>query len=58
MPDARAAHDADSSGMSWLHSDEVRGLVEEGLEQGYVSGARVAAALSELEVTVEQLDEL
>jgi RNA polymerase primary sigma factor len=50
--------DSTSVDLALLHSDEVRGLIAEGHEQGYLSGAQIAAALRDVEFAVEQLDEL
>ncbi|MFA4965148.1 MAG: RNA polymerase sigma factor RpoD [Thermoleophilia bacterium] len=41
-----------------LASDEVRGLLEEGREQGYLEGAHIASALRDVDLTAEQLEEI
>ena len=41
-----------------LTSDEVRGLLEEGREQGYLEGAHIASALRDVDLTAEQLEEI
>ena len=58
MPESSSADDVTSAVLALLHTDEVRGLIEEGHEQGRLSGAHIAAALRDMDVTVEQLDEL
>jgi len=58
VPESSPADDVTSVDLALLHTEEVRGLIEEGREQGCLSGAQIAAALHDLEVTVEQLDEL
>jgi RNA polymerase primary sigma factor len=50
--------DVTPADLALLSSDEVRGLIEEGHEQGYLSSAQVASALHDVEVTAEQLEEL
>jgi RNA polymerase primary sigma factor len=47
-----------SADLALLQSDEVRGLIEEGHAQGYLSSAHIAAALQDVESTPDQLDEL
>ena len=58
MSESSSEDDISCADLALLHSDEVRGLVEEGHEQGYLSGAHIAAALQDVEPAVEQLDEL
>ena len=58
MPESSSADDATSADLALLHTDEVCGLIEEGHEQGYLSGVYIAATLHYLDLTVEQLDEL
>src|ERR1035437_9204380 len=58
MPESSAADEVTSADLALLHADEVCGLIEEGHEQGYLSGAYIAATLHDLDLTVEQLDEL
>jgi RNA polymerase primary sigma factor len=41
-----------------LCSDEMHALIEEGREQGYLEGARFEAALHEVDLTPEQLEEV
>jgi RNA polymerase primary sigma factor len=41
-----------------LRAGELRGLVEEGSEQGYLEGAHAADVLRDLELTPEQVDEV
>ena len=40
MPESSAADEVTSADLALLHADEVCGLIEEGHEQGYLSGAR------------------
>ena len=58
MPESFSADEVTSADLALLHTDEVCGLIEEGHEQGYLSGAHIAATLHDLDLTVEQLDEL
>ena len=58
MPESSSADEATSADLALLHSDEVCGLIEEGHEQGFLDGAQIAAALRDVELTAEQLDEL
>ena len=58
MPVSSSADEVTSAELALLHTDEVRGLIEEGREQGCLSGGRIAATLHDLDLTVEQLDEL
>ncbi|MBE3035398.1 MAG: sigma-70 family RNA polymerase sigma factor, partial [Actinobacteria bacterium] len=58
MPESSSADEVTSADLALLHADEVCGLIEEGHEQGYLSGAYIAATLHDLDLTVEQLDEL
>jgi RNA polymerase primary sigma factor len=44
--------------LALLCSDEVRILIEEGHEQGYLSGPHIAAALHDVELTPEQIEEI
>jgi len=41
-----------------LSTDEVRGLLEEGREQGYLASDQIADALQDVELTPEQIEEL
>jgi RNA polymerase primary sigma factor len=41
-----------------LCPDELHALIEEGREQGYLEGARIEAALHEVDLTPEQLEEI
>jgi RNA polymerase primary sigma factor len=56
--ESSSADDVQSADLSLLRSDEVRGLIDEGHEQGYLSGAYIATTLCDFDLTVEQLDEL
>ncbi len=58
MREPSPADDAGAASLALLCSEEVHGLIEEGNEQGYLSGAQIAAALQDVDVTPEQLDEL
>src|SRR5450830_25854 len=58
VPESSSADEVTSADLALLHTDEVCGLIEEGHEQGYLSGAYIAATLHDLDLTVEQLDEL
>jgi RNA polymerase primary sigma factor len=58
VPVSSSADEVTSAELALLHTDEVRGLIEEGREQGCLSGGRIAATLHDLDLTVEQLDEL
>jgi RNA polymerase primary sigma factor len=58
VPGSSSADDVTSAARRLLQCDEVRGLIENGREQGCLSGAEIAAALRDADVTVEQLDEL
>ena len=58
MPESSPENDVNSADLPLLHTDEVRGLIDEGHEQGCLSGAHIAATLHDMDVTVEQLDEL
>ena len=49
---------AASPELAALCADEVSGLIEEGHEQGYVTGAQLAAALHDVDLTAEQMDEI
>ncbi len=44
--------------LALLESEEVRGLIETGTEQGHLSGAQIGRALHDLEVGAEHLEEL
>jgi len=44
--------------LALLCSEEVRILIEEGHEQGYLSGPHIAAALHDVELTPEQIEEI
>ena len=55
MPESSSADAADHP---LLQTEEVRGLIDEGHEQGYLSGASIATTLRDLDLTTEQLDEL
>ena len=50
--------DLSPASLALLHSDEVHGLIEEGHEQGYLSGDHIAEALHDVEITAEQFEEL
>jgi RNA polymerase primary sigma factor len=54
-PSADHTPSADSA---LLNSEEVRGLIEEGHEQGYLNSAHIAATLHDLDLSHEQLEEL
>jgi RNA polymerase primary sigma factor len=41
-----------------LCAEEVTGLIEEGHEQGYLTGSQLAAALRDVDLTAEQIDEI
>jgi len=56
--EAFPADDIGTAGATLLCSDEVRGLIDEGNTQGFLSTAHIAAALQDVEVTAEQLEEL
>ena len=56
--ESSSADDVLSGDLSLLRLDEVRGLIDEGHEQGYLSGAYIATTLCDLDLTIEQLDEL
>jgi RNA polymerase primary sigma factor len=56
--ESSAADDVNPAAWALLQSEEVRGLIEEGQVQGSLSGAQIAAALHDVDLTVEQLDEL
>ena len=58
MPESSSEDDITSADLALLHTDEVRGLIEEGHEQGFLDGAHIAAALQDVEFTAEQLGEL
>jgi RNA polymerase primary sigma factor len=58
VSESSSADEVSSADLALLQSDEVRGLIEEGHAQGYLSGAHIAAALRDVELTAEQLDEL
>jgi RNA polymerase primary sigma factor len=58
VPGSASADDVTSTDLALLRADEVRGLIDEGREQGYLDGAHIAAALRDMDLTVEQLDEL
>jgi RNA polymerase primary sigma factor len=58
VPESASADDVTSADLALLHTEEVRGLIEEGREQGCLSGTHIAAALHDLDVTIEQLDEV
>ena len=58
MIESSSADDVASADLSLLCSDEVRGLVDEGHEQGYLSGAHIETTLRDMDLTVEQLEEL
>ena len=58
MPESSSEDDITSADLALLHTDEVRGLIEEGHEQGFLDGAHIAAALHDVEFTAEQLGEL
>ena len=47
---------AASPELAALCAEEVSGLIEEGHEQGYVTGAQLAAALHDVDLTAEQVD--
>src|SRR5450759_44506 len=49
---------AASADLAVLCTDEVRGLLEEGREQGYLDGAHIAATLRDVDLTPEQLEEI
>ena len=52
MPESSSADAADHP---LLQTEEVRGLIDEGHEQGYLSGASIATTLRDLDLTTEQL---
>jgi RNA polymerase primary sigma factor len=56
--ESSSADDVISADLSLLRTDEVRGLIDEGHEQGYLSGAHIATTLRDMDLTVEQRDEL
>jgi len=56
--ESSAADEVNPAAWALLQSEEVRGLIEEGQVQGSLSGAQIAAALHDVDLTVEQLDEL
>jgi len=56
--ESSSADDVMSADLGLLRTDEVRGLIDEGHEQGYLTAAHVAMALRDMDLTVEQLDEL
>ncbi len=58
MIESFSADGVASADLSLLCSDEVRGLVDEGHEQGYLSGAHIETTLRDMDLTVEQLEEL
>ncbi len=47
-----------SADLAVLCTDEVRGLLEEGREQGYLDGAHIDATLRDVDLTPEQLEEI
>ncbi len=47
-----------SADLAVLCTDEVRVLLEEGREQGYLDGAHIAATLRDVDLTPEQLEEI
>jgi RNA polymerase primary sigma factor len=44
--------------LALLDADEVRTLIDEGREHGYLNGADIVAALHDLELTPEQIEEI
>ncbi len=50
--------DGSSGDVGLLASDEVRGLIDEGGEQGFLTAAHIAATLRDLDLSGEQLEEL
>jgi RNA polymerase primary sigma factor len=58
VPAFSSEDDSTSTDLALLQTDEVRSLIEEGHEQGFLNGVHIAAALQDVEFTVEQLDEL
>ena len=58
MPESASAEGVASAVLALLDTDEIRGLIDEGHEQGCLSGVHIAATLHDVDVTVEQLDEL
>ena len=58
MPAFSCEDDGTPAGLALLQSDEVRSLIDEGHEQGFLDGVHIAAALQDVECTAEQLDEL
>ena len=49
---------AASADLAVLCTDEVRGLLEEGREQGYLDHAHIDATLRDVDLTPEQLEEI
>ena len=58
MPDSISADDVTSADLALLQAAEVRGLIEEGQEQGSLNAASVAATVQEMELTPEQVEEI
>jgi RNA polymerase primary sigma factor len=58
VPESASAEGVASAVLALLDTDEIRGLIDEGHEQGCLSGVHIAATLHDVDVTVEQLDEL
>ena len=58
MPDSIFADDATSADLALLQAAEVRGLIEEGQEQGSLNSASVAATVQEMDLTPEQIEEI
>jgi RNA polymerase primary sigma factor len=47
-----------SADLAVLNTDEVRSLIEEGHEQGYLNGADITATLRDVDLTAEQIEEI
>jgi RNA polymerase primary sigma factor len=58
VPESLYADEPTTADAAQLSSDEIRGLLEEGREQGFLSGAHIATTLRDLEFSAEQLEEL
>jgi len=58
VPGSPSEDDVTAADLAPLRSEEVRGLIAEGREQGFLTGIQIANALQDLDLTVEQLDEL
>jgi RNA polymerase primary sigma factor len=53
-----SAERTNSADIALLSTDEARGLLEQGREQGYLEGAHIATALRDTDLTAEQIEEI